>query len=84
MDVRLRRLAETDLVRNDYPIAILCKGSDRFRPVGAKEILAVEKHDNPTIIPAIWRDVHIGHPQVLSFDGDLQKINAIWVIIPLQ
>jgi len=74
---RLRRAAEADLVGHDDAETGVAEGLNRAAEVEAAEVHSVEQHHRSAVRSTSWRDVHIGHPDVLAVESQGQVRDGI-------
>src|SRR5260370_18041552 len=82
VNVWLRRLSETDLVRNNYPETPVREKLDGFRPVGTPKVLSVQQDNRPAVRVFGRLDIHKAHSKILTFGEQIQVRCRIGIFQP--
>src|SRR5215211_1957698 len=80
---RLRRFAETDLVRRNDTEADLAEDRNGFFPGGGAEISSVQQHCRPAI-GGFRFHVHVGHGDIAALRSELVAVHVMGIVETLK
>ena len=81
--LRLRRLAEADLINRDYSIASILENIDGRFPCRGTKVLPVHQDDD-LAVERLRFHVHVGHVHFLLLGRELELMHGVGIIVALQ